>query len=281
MFSYVSNGHNYDFGVFENFEVTKQNFIKERKMIKHLKCIRRRYKTNLVSMHQHILRSYLSCLNTPVSSNIVNHKVAPGYEYDEKGVRIPRINISKECFIGNERNSIIFDYNYSLNALDILNRGKRGLILLQETYDLEFQELVERIFSNSTSVYAHRKDNLLSPDDLLSMSNIAITDFKWIQSGLNYLIMAFYLLNAMPMRHKNLLPRNFGATLESMKTHISAHNELLFDNHIMDLQDWKYSPYPNNKGFKKLGFGSYVVLLLLKENGLIIPYYVLITCNVD
>ena len=149
------------------------------------------------------------------------------------------------------------DYGYDWNTTDILNGGKRGLITLQQTYDLKMQQLIEGSFLDNTNTRAVRKSDFLKPDDLASMSHIAVMNFKWLDNGLRYLRAAFDIFFKMTIHENHLLSATFEKTLKKMnKSYVSFHDQLLFSNKNYNIPYWKSVPYPVNPGKSKLGCGS-------------------------
>ena len=198
---YAANCNKYDFGVFENFEATKQSFIKEQKLVKLLSSVKAYYKKIVFSMHQNTNNSprfqkYVSTLSKMMELPVlINNSIQ---------IRKQQIIIPAEVefieFSEQEVNNL--DLRYGWKPSEVLEGGKRGLIILQETYNVNIKELVEGSFPNDTTRNSVRKNDFLWPDDLLSMSIIALTTFQRPDNGFMYLNKAMDMLYNMSMHQK-------------------------------------------------------------------------------
>ena len=226
-----------DFGIFENFEITKDSFAKEQKITIELQ----RMRSQLRGSFEKILDS---------SNNLKSKSIHAYFEnYDPINVKCVNraciyLELKKLFFhqtyinlhvLFGHRNKQFHDfldeigYNYTAKLQNIIDGALKGLIILQETYNLDIHDFVKGLAANENSI--SREIDSLRPDDLANMSSVALNVFQWYDNSLIYLKAAldvFY--NISKSEQKPILPKkNLEKTLITMKnTYPIAHNEMLY-----------------------------------------------------
>ena len=123
--------------------------------------------------------------------------------------------------------------------------------MLHETYNLDIDEFAKGSLNTKPVDAARRSIDCLQPDDLASMSTMAINTFSWYDNGITYLKEALKVFNQLSIKKRSeLLPNGFETEMISMKkSYSTAHNEMLRKKQKFIGADWKLFPSPVNKGF--------------------------------
>ena len=253
----------YTYLLFENFEMTKQCFINEQKIISVLQLIRKtlHYKLNELN----------HCKNNkaPSITGSKKHKTyEPGFRngmhvtmnYMSTNHNIPKEFLSED--FQTEQNEFDDKYNYLLDfeniykrhRIDIIKGGWRGLIMLQETFeqDIDWFSKGHLHLKNNIDLSSRKVDSLKS-DDLAGMSTLAFDFYKWYDNSLKYLkeaLESFYSIS-----YKKKTPGGVIGGLEKhmleMKVHYSSyHNQLWRRKSNILGNGWKLYPHMVDEGTK-------------------------------
>ena len=247
----------YDYGLFENFEIMKDAFVQEKTVILRLEKIRMQLHNgmkeishyNFLHWHNcaHARGQYFDTTNTSIqwSSFKLNRTFCNPMSKRQQFSHIHN----------NRRHNGYLDppnYNYSMSAQEIMEGAQKGLIMLHETYDLNIREFAKGNVRQEVASTSRKIDSLY-PDDLASMSTIALNMFRWYDNSLQYLnasVDAFYTFSET--QKKEFLPADFGETLLLMTNSYSvAHNEMFYKKRKQIGSDWKLFPYLVDKGVLK------------------------------
>ena len=250
----------YDYELFENFEITKESFVKEQIIVHKLGKIRE-------SLHQTINAILLFLEKVSTFSHQINLK-GRFHEFNnikkwpdstfKRGINhiflidplllFHTFVVRKAAF---EDDNVAYNYNTSSQA--IIDGAQKGIIMLHETYNLDINEFAKGSLNTKTVDAAARRRSIdcLQPDDLASMSTMAINTFSWYDNGITYLKEALKVFNQLSIKKRSeLLPNGFETEMMSMKkSYSTAHNEMLRKKQKFIGADWKLFPSPVNKGF--------------------------------
>ena len=252
----------YDYGLFENFEIIKDAFVQEKTVTLRLEKIRMQLHNGMKEMSHYNFLHWHNCGN------------ARGQYFDttNNSIQWPSFKLKrtfcnpmskKQQFShihNNRRHNGYLDppnYNYSMSAQEIMEGAQKGLIMLQETYDLNIREFAKGTIRKEVASTSRKIDSLY-PDDLASMSTIALNMFRWYDNSLQYLkasLEGFH--NLSETQKKEFLPTNFKEKLLMMRSSYSvAHNEMLYKKRKHIGSDWKLFPYLVDKGVLKAFKGN-------------------------
>ena len=241
----------YDYELFENFEMTKESFIKEQNIVRKLENIRQ----NLHQKRYEIAR-YLNYFSVfPAGEKDTKFQINRKLE-NWDGCKFEKL-VQYTAF-ENKLSSFVIDYgtenvtnyfNYNISVQNIIDGSQKGLIMLHETYDLDIKGFAKgHLNLKGVTENRSRRIDSLQPDDLASMSTMAINTYKWYDNSIEYLKEAIHLFNTLSNKERSELPSDFESALLSMKdTYSTYHNEMLVKKQIFLGPDWKlYRSLVNN-----------------------------------
>ena len=265
----VKSTYLFNFYLFENFELTKDIFIKEQNIMKELGDMR----VALYDKQNHIAQIAHGCtilstkndaigkmlkdafiLSTNFQRFILSDLLQTLRYYDGNNASdtkyaFPFGTIKKKNTEHTMLASAHFDNNVPLD--DIVGGASRGLLFIYETYDLNIKEFSKGYLgTGDVAVNNSRHVDSLHPDDLASMATIAMR-MHWYDTSIEYLkeaINLFYSLTKLQIKHTGL-PASFESMVLQMRMDMAEyHNMLLLkkQNHIGS--DWKLFPYLVNEG---------------------------------
>ena len=245
----------YNYLLFENFEMTKQCFINEQKIISVLRVIKKslRYKLNELNYWENNKAPSLVGLDKQqIYKREFRSRMHITLNYIATGTNIPKEFFSKE--FQPQQHEFDDKYNYLLDfeniyrhqRIDIIKGVLRGLIMLQETFEQDIQWFSKghlRLKSNID--LSSRNVDSLKPDDLAVMSTLAFDFYKWYDNSLRYLKDALQSFYSIPYE-KKITGRVIGGLekyLLEMKLHYSAYHNQLWrrKNNILG-NGWKLYP---------------------------------------
>ena len=254
---YVALSSRHDYGLFENFEIMKDSFLKEKTSTLRLKSLRNELHNGITKISDRDLLNWNTYVQIRGHCNDSSNTIRKRESFElrrifsnpmSKILRLSHMHISRLINGFQDPPS----YNYSMPAQEIIKGAQKGLIMLHETYDLNLREFAKGKIGKEDG-FISRKTESLYPDDLASMSTIALNIFRWYDNSLQYLnasLNGFYNLNET--RIDKLLPIHFETTLLMMKKAYSmAHNQMFYKKGKHIGSDWKLFPYLVNRGALK------------------------------
>ena len=252
----------YQYYIFENFEMTRDCFVKEQGMNKALQInLQNLYHkmdelTNRIYTKQEPSSSIGSNTNKIYAQNFHKNLIFTfKLIYNNSNLRKRSVWIYFHSLYHNVKDNFnfLFDFDkaFKRSTIEIIDGALKGLVMLQETYEQNIKDFSRghlhlKNFVERTS----RKKDSLQPDDLVGMSTLAFEHYKWYDNSLKYLKEAlerYYSLSHE--KRRELLSEDFEKTLlVKKKYYTSYHNQLLHkkDNILGD--SWKLYPYPVDKG---------------------------------
>ena len=254
----------YEYYLFENFEMTKDCFIKEQGINKALQINRQ----NLY--HKMDALSHRIYINQEPSSAIgSNTQKLHAQNFHDKLKFTFRLMFNKYQFRKlsiwsnfyslylkvQDKFNFLFDFEkvYKRSTLEIMDGALKGLVMLQETYEQDIKDFSKgHLHLKNKKIIEHssRKIDSLQPDDLAAMSTLAFEYYKWYDNSLIYLKEALESYYSLSNDQRREMPtEDFEKSLLMMKKHYTSyHNQLLQkkDNILGD--SWKLYPYPVDKG---------------------------------
>ena len=254
----------YQYYLFENFEMTKDCFIKEQGINKVLRVNRQNLHHKMDALSQRI---YID--PEPSSTVGSNTQKLHAQNFHDKLKFTLRLMYNRYQFrklsvwsnfhslylkVKNNFN-FFFDFEkvYKRSTLEIMDGALKGLVMLQETYEQDIKDFSKgHLHLKNKDIIEHisRKIDSLQPDDLAAMSTLAFEYYKWYDNSLIYLKEALESYYSLSNEQRREMPtEDFEKSLLMMKKHYTSyHNQLLQkkDNILGD--SWKLYPYPVDKG---------------------------------
>ena len=254
----------YEYYLFENFEMTKDCFIKEQGINEALQINRQNLYHKMEALSHSI---YIS--QEPSSAIGSNTQKLHAQNFHDKLKFTFRLMFNKYQFrklsiwsnfyslylkVKDDFN-FLFDFEkvYKRSTLEIMDGALKGLVMLQETYEQDIKDFSKgHLHLKNKDIIEHisRKIDSLQPDDLAAMSTLAFEYYKWYDNSLIYLKEAFESYYSLSNEQRREMPtEDFEKSLLMMKKHYTSyHNQLLQkkDNILGD--SWKLYPYPVDKG---------------------------------
>ena len=259
---YVVLSSRHDYGLFENFEIMKDSFLKEKTSTLRLKSLRKELHNGITKISDRDLLNWNTYVQIRGHCNDSSNTIRKRESFElrrifsnpmSKILRLSHMHISRLINGFQDPPS----YNYSMPAQEIIKGAQKGLIMLHETYDLNLREFSKGKIGKEDG-FISRKTESLYPDDLASMSTIALNIFRWYDNSLQYLkasLEGFH--NLSETQKKEFLPTNFKEKLLMMRSSYSvAHNEMLYKKQKHIGSDWKLFPYLVDKGVLKAFKGN-------------------------
>ena len=248
---YVANCNKHDFGVFENFEVTRQSFIKEQNLVKRLSSVKGYYKTVVASLRQNTNNFLRFRSNVLTLCKITELLSVPLLIFSIIEIKKQQTNIlfAIEFIERSEHDINILDLRYSIEPSDVLKGCTRGLITIHTIYDVNIKQLIEGSFSNDISLVSIRKKDFLKPDDLLLMSIIALRIFQRPDYGFIYLNSTIDMFYNMSIDKRFILTPNFDMAIKSMlNLYSSPMNKKRLNKQIDTMSEMRSLHHPINQG---------------------------------
>ena len=241
----------YDYLFFENFELSKDLFVKEQNLVRELTISRRNLYNNIKALTSGI-------------DNISQHHPDshPGdISGNEKWLNLEIRNIRCHLDVttmfppGTEYsmyNNTRDDRNLFSNIENIYNQPEalileaaaKGVIMLQETYEQNITEYLKGHLRLKSGIKRNgRGIDSLKVDDLASMSTIAFDHYKWYDTSIKYLKEAFNLFYSLTFEEQRMLHYNLEESLIKMKKQYPKyHNDLVAKKTNQIGPEWKIFP---------------------------------------
>ena len=241
----------YDYGIFENFEITKASFIKEQRIVRELEQMR----DNLYQRKDYLdlYKEHLSTTNA-VTEKLVDFQVKDLFENRPFENKPDSYRDIYDEFTRNHSLPDIFNFKYNVRMEKIFEEASKGLMMIHDTYDLDTKQFSRGHLNLKNGVeMKSRKIDSLQPDDLASISTTAFR-LHWYDTSLKYLREAIDLFNQISEEERRilLLPSAFEDTLLQMKRGYSKyHNSLLIKKQQNIGPEWKLFPNLVNEGMNR------------------------------
>ena len=252
----------YDYGLFENFEIMKDAFVQEKTATLRLEKIRMQIHNGMKKISHYNFLNFHECFDARAQYFDTTHDNRKWSSFRLKRTFCnPMSRNLQFLYIHNKRRHNGYldppNYNYSMSTQEIMEGAQKGLIMLQETYDLNVREFAKGTIQKDVASTSRKIDSLY-PDDLASMSTIALNMFRWYDNSLQYLkasLEGFH--NLSETQKEEFLPTNFKEKILMMRSSYSvAHNEMLYKKRKHIGSDWKLFPYLVDKGVLKAFKGN-------------------------
>ena len=231
----------YDYLFFENFELSKDLFVKEQNLVRELMISRQNLYNNI------------KALTSGIDNISQQHPVLhPGdINGNEKWLNLEIRNIRSHLNVttmsppGTEYsmyNNTKSDRNLFSNIENVYNQPEtliveaaaKGVIMLQETYEQNITEYLKGHLRLKSGINRNgRSIDSLKVDDLASMSTIAFDHYKWYDNRLKYLKAAFNSFYSLTLEEQRSLPYNLEESLNKMKRrNTKLNNDLVAKKQI-------------------------------------------------
>ena len=256
----------YEYYLFENFEMTKDCFIKEQGINEALQINRQNLYHKMEALSQRI---YIN--QEPSSAIGSNTQKLHAQNFHDKLKFTLRLMYNRYQFRKlsvwiifylsylkvKDNFNFLFDFEkvYKRSTLEIMDGALKGLVMLQETYEQDIKDFSKgHLHLKNKDIIEHisRKIDSLQPDDLAAMSTIAFDEYKWYDNSLTYLKQALESYYSLSYDQRKEMPtENFEKSLLWMKKHYTSyHNQLLQKKANILGESWKLYPYPVDKGLR-------------------------------
>ena len=254
----------YQYYLFENFEMTKDCFVKEQGINKALQMNRQNLLHKMDALSQRIYidqepSSIIGSNTQKLYSQNFHDKLEFTLRlmYNRYQFRTLSVwsNFHSLYIKVKDNFNFLFDFEkvYHRSTQEIMDGSLKGLVMLQETYEQDIKDFSKghlHLKSKKFIEHSSRKIDSLQPDDLAAMSTLAFEYYKWYDNSLIYLKEALESYYSLSNDQRRELPtEDFEESLLMMKKHYASyHNQLLQkkDNILGD--SWKLYPYSVNKG---------------------------------
>ena len=264
LFPILINCSQYEYLMFENFELTKNSFLKEQQIVKQLKDIRKSLHQQIEQLEGHKNRNMdLYNDNSTIPVNIPKLKqndFPSSEEFLSHDLEISSMNKSntnytsyKDAYEGVFNHKLDFG---NVNNSDVIHAALKGLIMIQETYtqDMEKYSKGHISFKDHVTETSRSTDSLKS-EDLLTMSTIALNDFNWVDNAVTYLKAAINEFYSSTEENRANLPDGFEESLLTTKNQLSVyHNEMLAKKDNPIGTEWKLHPYRVDTGLNLISY---------------------------
>ena len=255
----------YDFDIFENFEITRDSFLKEQKTVENLKELKGIFHNTIITFHQLIDQF----------PGVKQSKLRPMHNKGMCNVSLsiykkPRFwkNASQILYYtrmtGEEAIKEVYNFNYSSDEKSIIIGARKGIVVLQETYDININNLVDGSFLKENSTLATRKIDSLKLDDLVSLSIIAAYIYQWLDNSLVYLKEARNVKYWQLFSNKHGVWEHFKDILSSISYWLSKKNsEMHYNNHNVIDADTNTYPYIIDNGCKRSIYSPFQLIMVI------------------
>ena len=256
----------YEYYLFENFEMTKDCFIKEQGINKALQINRQNLYHKMEALSHSI---YIS--QEPSSAIGSNTQKLHAQNFHDKLKFTFRLMFNKYQFRKlsiwsnfyslylkvKDKFNFLFDFEkvYQRSTQEIMDGSLKGLVMLQETYEQNIRDFSKghlHLKNKNTIERTSRNIDSLQPDDLAAMSTLAFDDYKWYDNSLTYLRAALESYYSLSYEQRREMPtEDFEKTLLWMKKHYTSyHNQLLQKKDNILGESWTLYPYPVDTGLR-------------------------------
>lgn len=241
----------YDYLFFENFELSKDLFVKEQNLVRELTISRQNLYNNikaLTSGIDNISQHHPDSHPSDISGN------EKWLNLEIRNIR-SHLNVTTMSPPGTEYsmyNNTKSDRNLFSNIENVYNQPEvliveaaaKGVIMLQETYEQNITEYLKGHLRLKSGIKRNgRNIDSLKVDDLASMSTIAFDHYKWYDTSLKYLKEAFNLFYSLTFEEQRMLPHNLEESLIKMKKQYPKyHNDLVVKKTNQIGPEWKIFP---------------------------------------
>ena len=263
LFPVLINCSQYEYLMFENFELTKNSFLKEQQIVKQLKDIRKNVHQQIEKLEGHKNRNIDLYNDNSIPVNISKLKqndFLPSEEFLSHDLEISSMNESNTNYTSyKETYEDVFNHKLDfgkVNNSDVIHAALKGLIMIQETYtqDMEKYSKGHISFKNHVTQTSRSTDSLTS-EDLLTMSTVALNDFNWVDNAVTYLKAAINEFYSSTEENRANLPDGFEESLLTARNQLSVyHNEMLAKKDNPIGTEWKLHPYRVDPGLNLINF---------------------------
>ena len=256
----------YQYYLFENFEMTKDCFIKEQGINKALQINRQNLHHKIDTLNQRIYIDQQP--SSTIGSNTQKRYTQNFHDKLKFTWRLiyNRYQFRKLSVWSNfhslyhkvkDNFNFFFDFQkvYQRSTQEIMDGALKGLVMLQETYEQDIKDFSKghlHIKHKNTIERTSRNIDSLQPDDLAAMSTLAFEYYKWYDNSLTYLKEALKSYYSLSHEQRREMPtEDFEKSLLTMKKHYTSyHNQLLQKKDNILGESWKLYPYPVDKGLR-------------------------------
>ena len=250
-----TNDPRFNYLLFEHFEWTKTSFLEEQDMVKMLKRL-------LID-----LRLAEKSINNSNSNALWHCKTSCLRHYLFKDFHVSHIkkNISiVKAFLTLKKHRLIshnarhqpsnFLNGIDIMAIDILNGASKGIVTLQETYDINITQFSKgNVYTEETIDKCFRKVDGLQPDDLVNIASIAFVVFKWYTSALSFLLEAISAFNAaLPNGGSGIQLKIKAQLLELLSGYNDYHNLIMGKDNSSNTDLGARFSFDSKQGLHKL-----------------------------
>ena len=256
----------YQYYLFENFEMTKDCFVKEQGINKALQINRQNLLHKMDALSQRIYIDQEP--SSIIGSN--THKLYSQNFHDKLEFTLRLMynryqfrtlsvwsNFHSLYIKVKDNFNFLFDFEkvYQRSTQEIMDGSLKGLVMLQETYEQDIRDFSKghlHLKNKNTIERTSRNIDSLQPDDLAAMSTLAFDDYKWYDNSLTYLRAALESYYSLSYEQRREMPtEDFEKTLLWMKKHYTSyHNQLLQKKDNILGESWKLYPYPVDTGLR-------------------------------
>ena len=254
----------YQYYLFENFEMTKDCFVKEQGINKALQMNRQNLLHKMDALSQRIYidqepSSIIGSNTQKLYSQNFHDKLEFTLRlmYNRYQFRTLSVwsNFHSLYIKVKDNFNFLFDFEkvYQRSTQEIMDGSLKGLVMLQETYEQDIKDFSKghlHLKNKNTIERTSRNIDSLQPDDLAAMSTLAFDDYKWYDNSLTYLRAALESYYSLSYEQRREMPtEDFEKTLLWMKKHYTSyHNQLLQKKDNILGESWKLYPYPVDTG---------------------------------
>ena len=256
----------YQYYLFENFEMTKNCFVKEQGINKALQINRQNLHHKMDALSQRIYidqepSSIIGSNTQKLYSQNFHDKLEFTLRlmYNRYQFRTLSVwsNFHSLYIKVKDNFNFLFDFEkvYQRSTQEIMDGSLKGLVMLQETYEQDIKDFSKghlHLKNKNTIERTSRNIDSLQPDDLAAMSTLAFDDYKWYDNSLTYLRAALESYYSLSYEQRREMPtEDFEKTLLWMKKHYTSyHNQLLQKKDNILGESWKLYPYPVDTGLR-------------------------------
>ena len=261
-----------DYDIFENFNLTKNLFIKEQKLVKELKEIRAYLYQRRNSTTQSI---YDSAKNMNIEGTHVQLQNSISLNYSRfkptnvLGITVFQKPANFSSFTPRTQNNTKYteniqylDLSDNVSSKGILRGALHGVLMIYETYDLDIRQFSKGIFRFRNGIENNsRQCDSLHVDDLAMMSTVAM-EANWYNTSIECLRESISLYGQfLDKKAKYHLPPDLiKILLSKKKSYSNCHNKMLIEKQKVLGPDWILFPYIVDEGvFLKLHIKKYVL----------------------
>ena len=186
--SYVYSSSLYDYGLFENFELTKDIFIQEQGVVKQLEDVRnalydQQHSVSQIGRGLELSTNEVDVTDTTFQDTSLPNKIVYPFDLKDLLLKVKPDEDNKTNSSSIKTRDIHWhkdlsheDFSNNVPTHDIIIGASKGLLMIQETYNLNIKDFAKGNFvTKYRSVNSSRQIDSLHPDDLANMATIAST----------------------------------------------------------------------------------------------------------